>query len=48
MANEQLILDVDNLEKVNNTINRFLEQVGAHIDEVVSSVSSLGFEIPRS
>lgn len=44
MANEHLILDVDNLEKVNNTINRFLEQVGAHIDEVVSSVSSLGTE----
>lgn len=44
MANEHLILDVDNLEKVNNTINRFLEQVGAHIDEVVSNVSSLGTE----
>lgn len=44
MANEQLILDVDNLEKVNNTINRFLEQVGAHIDEVVSNVSGLGSE----
>ena len=44
MANEQLILDVDNLEKVNQTINHFFEQVGAHIDEVISSVSSLGSE----
>ena len=41
---EQLILDVDNLEKVNKTINHFLQQVGAHIDEVVSSVASLGTE----
>ena len=44
MANEHLILDVDNLEKVNNTINRFLEQVGAQIDEVVSNISALGTE----
>ena len=41
---EQLILDVDNLEKVNKIINHFLQQVGAHIDEVVSSVASLGTE----
>lgn len=44
MANEQLILDVDNLEKVNTTINNFLQQVGAHIDEVVTSVEGLGSE----
>ena len=44
MANEQLILDVDNLEKVNTTINSFLQQVGAHIDEVVTSVEGLGSE----
>lgn len=44
MANEQLILDVGNLEKVNTTICNFLQQICVHIDEVVTSVEDLNSE----
>ena len=44
MSNEQIIVDIENLSKVNSTILGLIQDVGAHIDDLLLAMKALGAE----